>query len=255
MRFAYNNYIDPLSSSSIVASSEDTSYLITNVQDQRLTTKWYSDDATSHTVVVDLGSSVACSVFAIMAHNLSSTGTVVVNGNDDIASGLTWVVSGQSSTQTITYNANMMLLFVSPITNRYWQFSFSGQDQNGLQIGRLWIGDYIDVTPSSFNDFTVEKKRDDVVVYGRNRQKYASTGNEWRRFSLAFPRTAGTTLTAIQTMYDTVGNHTSFIFCNFDSLRTYELVEPCYCSIDGNLSFTHTKRQYYTYALTLEEDL
>jgi hypothetical protein len=255
MRISYNNFIDLASSGSIVASSEDSSYLVTNVQDQRLTTKWYSDDATTQTVVIDLGSSRACSVFALMGHNCATSGTVVVNGNDDIASGLTWVTSGQSSTQTITYNADMMLLFVSPITNRYWQFTFTGQDQNGLQIGRLWIGDYITITPSSLNDFTVEKRRDDVVVFGRNRQKYASIGNQWRSFRLTFPRTSGTTLSAIQTMYDTVGNHTSVIFCNFDSLRLYELVEPCYCSIQGNITFTHSTRQYYTYSLTLEEDL
>jgi hypothetical protein len=254
MRIAYSNFIDALSSSSILASSEDSSYPVTNVQDQRLTVKWYSEDATTHTVVIDLGATAACSIFAVLSHNLVSGGTVVVNGNDDIASGLTWVTSGQSSTQTITYNAGIMLSFVSPISNRYWKFTFSGQTQNGIQIGRLWIGDYINISPSSLNDFSVEKKRDDIIVYGRNRQKYGSVGNTWRRFNLSFPKTNGTMLSSIQTMYDTVGNHSSFIFCNFDSLRTYELVEPCYVSIDGDLSFNHVGRQYYTYSLALEED-
>lgn len=254
MRIAYRNLIDTLSSSSILASSEDSSYPVTNVQDQRLTVKWYNKDATTHTVVIDLGATAACSIFAVLSHNLVSGGTVVVNGNDDIASGLTWVTSGQSSTQTITYNAGIMLSFVSPISNRYWKFTFSGQTQNGIQIGRLWIGDYINISPSSLNDFSVEKKRDDIIVYGRNRQKYGSVGNTWRRFNLSFPKTNGTMLSSIQTMYDTVGNHSSFIFCNFDSLRTYELVEPCYVSIDGDLSFNHVGRQYYTYSLALEED-
>lgn len=254
MRIAYNNFIDTLSSSSILASSEDSSYPVTNVQDQRLTVKWYSEDATTHTVVIDLGATAACSIFAVLSHNLVSGGTVVVNGNDDIASGLTWVTSGQSSTQTITYNAGIMLSFVTPISNRYWKFTFSGQTQNGIQIGRLWIGDYIDITPSSLNDFSVEKKRDDIIVYGRNRQKYGSVGNTWRRFNLSFPKTSATMLSAIQTMYDAVGNHSSFIFCNFDSLRTYELVEPCYVSIDGDMSFNHVDRQRYTYQLALEED-
>jgi hypothetical protein len=119
----------------------------------------------------------------------------------------------------------------------------------------LWIGDYIQIDPSSTNDFQVIKKRDDTVVYGKNRQKYASIGNGWRRFELTFPRTAGTTLTAIQTLYDTVGNHSSFIFCNFNDLRTYPLVDPCYVSIDGEMGFSHTTRQFYTYGLSLEEDL
>lgn len=255
MRIAYNNFIDALESTAIAASSEDTSYPATNVQDQRLAVKWHSEDATEHTIIFDLGATAACSIFAVMSHNLTPTGTVTVVGNDDIASGLTWVTSGESSTQTITYNANMMVRFVTPISNRYWKFTFSGQTQNGIEIGRLWIGNYIDIDPSSTNDFQVIKKRDDIVVYGRGRQKYASVGDGWRRFELSFPRTAGTTLTAIQTLYDTVGNHSSFIFCNFNDLRTYPLVDPCYVSIDGEIGFTHTKRQFYTYSLSLEEDL
>jgi hypothetical protein len=254
MRIAYNNFIDALSSASILASSEDSSYPVTNTQDQRLTTKWYSEDATTHTVVIDLGATTSCSIFAIMSHNLSTGGTVVVNGNDDILPNLVWTTSGQSSTQTITYNADMLLLFVTPIANRYWQFTFSGQSQNGIQIGRLWIGDYIDISPSSLDDFTVTKKRDDIVVYGKNRQKYASIGNTWRQIELTFPRTKPSSLSAIYTFYDTVGKHSSFIFANFDTLRGYELVEPMYCSIADDMGFSHARNQFYTYSLTLEED-
>ena len=254
MRMAYDNFIDALESTAIEASSEDTSYPATNVQDQRLAVKWHSDEATVSTIVFDLGATAACSIFALMSHNLTSDITVTVNGNDDIVAPLTWTTSGQSSTQTITYNAGIMLAFVSPISNRYWQFTFTGTAASSIEIGRIWIGNYIDISPSSTNDFQVIKKRDDTVVYGRGRQKYASAGVGWRRFELAFPRTATTTLTAIQTMYDHVGNHSSFIFCNFNDLRTYPLVDPCYVSIDGEIGFTHTKRQYYTYSLALEED-
>jgi hypothetical protein len=256
MRFAYSNKIDDISAASIIASSEDSSYPVENLQDQRLTTKWHSDDilASTHTVVVDLGATTSCAIFAVLSHNLATAGTVTVNGNDDIASGLSWVTSGQSSTQTLTYNSGPMLLFVSPISNRYWRFQFASQS-SALQIGRIWIGNYIDVSPSSLDDFRVIKKRDDTVVYGRGRQKYASIGRGWRRFELSFPRTAGTTLTAMQTFYDAVGNHSSFLFCNFDSIRTYPLVDPCYCSVDGEVGFSHTSRQFYTYQLNLEEDL
>lgn len=256
MRIAYNNLIDAGSSASIVASSEDISYPVENAQDQRLTTKWHSDDslASAHTVVVDLGATTSCAIFAVLAHNLATAGTVTVNGNDDIASGLTWVASGQSSTQTLTYNAGPMLSFISPISNRYWKFTFASQP-SAIQVGRIWVGNYIDISPASLDDFTVTKKRDDNVVYGRGRQKYASPGQGWRSFDLSFPRTAGTTLTAIQTLYDTVGKHTSFIFCNFNSLRTYPLVEPCYCSIADDIGFSHSSRQFYTYRIILEEDL
>jgi len=255
MRIAYTNFLDSLSSSSILASSYDTSYPVTNVQDQRLTVKWHSDEATTQTVVFDLGSTTTTSIYAILSHNLTSTGTVTVVGNDDIASGLTWVTSGESSTQTITYNQNMMVKMVSPIINRYYKFTFSGQAEGGVQIGRLWIGNYIQISPSSLDSFTVIKKRSDTVVYGKNRQKYASIGKEWRRFELTFPKTSPTGITAIQTLFSAVGNHSSFLFMNFDDLRTYDLVEPCYVSIDGDIGFIHQRAQYYSYSLALEEDL
>jgi hypothetical protein len=254
MRISYNNFIDAVSSASIVASSEDGSYPVANVQDQRLTTQWHSDDATTQTVVIDLGATTSCSIFAIMAHNIVSSGTITVNGNDDIASGLTWVISGQSSTQTLTYNADMILSFVSPIANRYWKFAFTGQTAGSLEIGRLWIGDYISVSPTSLDDFTVSLKSDDTVVYGKCRQKYASIGCYWRQFSMSFPKTNPTMISAIQTLYETVGKHSSFIFANFDSLRSYPLVEPCYVSIVEDIGFNHKSRQFYTYSLTLEED-
>ena len=257
MRISYSNFIDDLESTAIAASSEDSSYPIEYTQDQRLTTQWHSEDATTHTVIFDLGATTSCSIFAIMAHNLVSGGTVVVNGNDvitEVSSVMTWITSDQSSTQTITYNDDMMVKFVSPISNRYWQFTFSGQTQNGIQIGRLWIGDYIDISPSSLDDFSVTKKRDDIVVYGKNRQKYASIGDGWRQIQLTFPRTSPTALSSIFTFYDTVGKHSSFIFCNFDTLRGYELVEPMYCSIAEDIGFSHARNQFYTYSLTLEED-
>jgi hypothetical protein len=38
-------------------------------------------------------------------------------------------------------------------------------------------------------------------------------------------------------------------------LRGYPLVEPCYCSIAGELGLSHVNRQHYSYDITLEEDL
>ena len=92
------------------------------------------------------------------------------------------------------------------------------------------------------------------MVYGTNRQKFSSVGVGWRRFSLSFPRTAQATLELVQTMIDTVGNHSSFIFCNFNTDRTYEIVEPCYVSLNGSVGFRHTRNMKFEYSLELEED-
>ncbi len=116
------------------------------------------------------------------------------------------------------------------------------------------MGTRIAIDPSSLYNFSVSKRRSDTVTHGRDRQKYATEGVGWRRFSLSFPKTGGSALTNVLTMYDTVGNHSSMIFSNFDTTRSYEIVEPCYCSIVGGLTFAHARAQKYTWNLELEED-
>lgn len=256
MRIIYNNLIDTLVPAAITASSEYSTYYIENVQDQRLTTKWISDSTTTQTVIFDLGSTVATSIYAIAGHALNTGVAVTVVGNDDIATSggaLVWVTTGQSSVQTIVYNSEIMLTFVAPITNRYWKFTFANLTVPA-EIGRIWIGNYLTIDPASLDDFTVTEKRSDVVLYGRNRQKYASPGIGWREFNLAFPKSNSAMVTNISSMYSAVGNHSSLIFCNFDIIRGYAIVEPCYCSIDGDMVFTHVGNQNYTYNLKLVED-
>jgi hypothetical protein len=55
-------------------------------------------------------------------------------------------------------------------------------------------------------------------------------------------------------LIDRVGFHSSFIFCNFDTIRNYEIVEPCYVSITGAVGFSHTNRLRFKYTLSIEED-
>jgi len=56
-------------------------------------------------------------------------------------------------------------------------------------------------------------------------------------------------------LYDEVGNHSSFIFCNFDTIRDYTLVEPCYVSLDGEMGFVHKERMGFTYSMNMEEEM
>jgi hypothetical protein len=134
--------------------------------------------------------------------------------------------------------------------------TWTAQDGTGgyYEIGRMWLGDYITVDPSALVDLRVTKRRSDTVIYGKNRQKFADPGYGWRRFELSFPDTDSSMLTQIETMYDTVGNHTSMIFCNFDTDWTWDLVAPCYVSIAGDLQFTNRGGYKAAWTMALEED-
>ena len=150
------------------------------------------------------------------------------------------------------------MLFFEGGSYRYWRYTLN--DATGgnsyISAGRLWLGDYFDFDPASLENFRVTKVRSDTVTYGRGRQKYATEGVGWRRFSMAFPRTSegGSTLTNVQSLIDTNGRHSSWIFSNFNVRRDYPLVEPVYVSFDDDVTFSHTTRQRYTYTMSFTED-
>jgi hypothetical protein len=185
---------------------------------------------------------------AILGHNLLSGTTAKIqatNNNSD------WT-SPEINTQLVVNDSMILNFATTQSVYKYWKFSTTGQAS--IEIGRLWLGSYITIDPSSLLDFKVSKKRSDNVSHGRNRQKWASIGIGWRKFEFSFPPTNETMLYLIQLLYDAVGNHSSFLFCNLDVLREWALTEPCYVSIIGDLGFNHLERFKYEYSLLLEEE-
>ncbi len=250
MRIAYANLID--AGSAPTALTTDLLYPVENMQNQRLAKRWRSTDASAQTIVVNLGSAQAVDTLAILGHNLQGSATVIVEAHTSDS----WGTPALSAI-TLTYNAGAILKYLAAAqTFQYWRYTLNDPTNTDgyVEVGRPWLGEYLAIDPSSLTAFTVGKRRSDTVTYGRDRQKYATEGVGWREFDLSFPRTAGTALTAILSMVDTVGLHSSFIFSNFDSLRTYPIVEPCYVSLTSDIAFKHTKYMKFTYNLTMEED-
>ena len=249
MRILYDNVIDGITGTSLTALTSATNYSIINVQRQILAETWRSTAVTAQTVVIDLGMAESINTAAILNHNFTNSVTLTVEGNTSNS----W--PGAFS-QILTYNSGIIMNFFSSQSYRYWRFSMSdpANTLGYLQVGRLWLGNYVTIDPSSLLDFKVTKKRNDTVVFSKGRQKYASIGVGWREFDLNFPPTQTTSLNIIQTMFDHSGNHSSLIFANFDTIRNYEIVEPCYCSIIGDITFAHDNYMKFTYGLKLGEN-
>lgn len=246
MRVTYPNYIDSLPSLSIVPSSMLSDYPAYNIADQRLSTKWTTDSNTTQSIVIDLGSALPVTTIAILGHNLLSTTVINFYGNDSN----TW--SSPKYSDTLTWNEDVILKFIASQTYQYWKITFSGQGD--LSIGRIWISNYLTISPSSLLDFTVELKNSDINMYDKDRVKFSEPGVIWRAINLKFPPTDNTMLSSILDWFDMVGLYRSFIFCNFDTLRGYALVEPLYCSISSDIGFTHQQSMKFSYELNLEED-
>jgi hypothetical protein len=187
---------------------------------------------------------------AILGHNLdTATLTAKIQASDNNY----W--TDPPVDETLTISPTTILKFLSDTYYyKYWRFYFP-EGLSALDIGRLWLGDYMTIDPSSLTDFKVIKKRSDTVIHGKDRQKWASEGVGWRRIEMNFPPTEETMIRKLTNFYSEVRNHSSFIFMNFDSIREYALVEPIYCSIDGSLGFTHDNRMKFSWSLNIEEEL
>lgn len=252
MRIAYKNIIDDIASSAITPSS--VVFPIANIKEQRLSIRWKSDSATTQSIVFDLNpistALTSINTIAILGHNIiTGTGiTVEANTTDS------WGTPAFSTSMTVIESGAILNFLSSSQLYRYWKFSFSGQ--GNLEIGRIWLGEYITIMPSCLIGFTVTKMRSDNVEHNRGRQKFANIGIGWRKFEMEFPPTGEDTIRIVSGLFDYVGNHSSFIFCNFDSLRDYILVEPCYVSINNDkLDFTNTNNMKFNWSLELEEEL
>ena len=248
MRMAYVNLVD---SATLTESDQDAIYPAENVQNQRLAKAWRTTVLTGITMTADMGGTVAVTMAAILGHNLTSGATITIAGN----TADTWVTPAYSTSMT-SVGGVILKYFGTTEEIRYWRWSIEDPNNGNtyVEIGRLWAGVYLQVDPSSSINFTVTKKRSDTVVYGRGRQKYATQGVGWRAFNLSFDNIKGTALTAVQTLLDTVGLHSSLIFANFDTTLDYDLVLPCYVSLSDGIAFRHQRNMDFTYVFQMEED-
>lgn len=280
MRISYNNCIDSLPISAMTATSILIDYPLSNIQDQRLSMTMRSTAVSAFSITIDASAltDVPINTFALLGHNLSSAATIVLDMNIENS----W--PGVTS-QTVTWNSDVILKFFTTIDTdadyiltesgdylitedsyfivsefggyNWFQIRISDPSNTDgyIELGRVWLGDYLTISPSSLLDFKVTKKRSDIVMYGRGRQKFATKGVGWRLFDFNFPVTENTMIEKIITMYETVGNYKSFLFMNFDDILGYKLVAPVYCSINGELALQHDSNMRFSYSLQLEEDL
>ena len=279
MRIAYKNLIDELPNSSMTCFSAITGYPLSNIKDQRLGMVYKSSETSSFSITFNLSqfTDEPINTIALLGHNLTTSASVIIDFNiEDSWPGTT--------SQVISYNDGIILKYFNTIdtdadylltetgsflitedgsfmvseygyTYAQLRINDSTNTDGFISIGRVWLGEYLNIDPSSLLDFKVVKKRSDTVIYGKDRQKFALSGVGWRKFNFDFPVTDKSMIESVITMFKTVGNYKSFIFCNFDSIRGYDLIEPCYVSIVGGITFTHAKRMRFLYSLELEEDL
>ena len=246
MRIIYSNLFDNYT---LVESQEDENYPVENVQDIRLATVWRTETASASSIVIDAGTgaTITCDCCAVLAHNFSTAATITIQAN----TADTWVTPGLSS--AVTYREDIMVLFFTSSPFRYWRFYFdeTGNADGYYEIGRLFLGTYLQIDPSSAVEFPEKHLRSDRISFSISGQPYSDQGLEHIELDYKFGRSSDSMKSKIETMYGSVGLWKPILFTNYDT--TYSVIPPIYVSIVKEIVFEHLEFDYWKYSLSLRE--
>ena len=249
MRILWNNQWDLYS---LTESQEDASYPAENTQDSRLVKVWRTQTASASTIYVDAGSgnTITADCAAIIAHNFTASAGICVQG----ATATTFASPGASA--NVTYRAGPMVVYFTAGTLRYWRFSFNETTLAAgyYEVGRLFLGQYLQVDPSSLVEFPQEQIRTDNVQFSRDGQLYADEGICFKQLRYQFQGATASMKTLVETMWAGsagVGKHHPIMLMNYDT--DFTVIEPLYCAIAEDIVFKHKEFDYFDFDLVLRE--
>lgn len=244
MRILYDNDLD---GATLTESTEDASYPVENIQDTRLAKVWRAGGCSSESIVIDLGATAPCSVVAFVNHNLSvSAGCQIQHGTSAAAA-----LASPTTAASITQRSGIMAAFFGTAESRYWAVTFADDPNTDgyIELGRAFIGQALQIAPSSNPEIPIASNRSDMQTFTRHNQFYGDEGVEYKTYTYAFPYASDTMRAAVQTMFDTVGGFKPLIFMNFDT--TFDVIEPEYAVITGPIEFQHRAGPGWSWELEL----
>lgn len=246
MRILYNNLWDDYT---LTESHEDSSYPAENTQDVRLVKVWRTETASAATIAIDAGTgnTITCDCAAVIAHNFTASAGIFVQA----ATAATFADIALSA--SVSYRSGPMVSYFTSGTYRCWRFSFDElTNADGYyEVGRLFLGAYLQIDPSSLVEFPEEHIRTDHVAFSRTNQFYADTGIGYKQLHYRFEWAGNSAKTAIETMWDMVGRHTPLLIMNYDT--TFTVVEPLYAVLTEDIIFTHQRFDKWHWDLKLRE--
>lgn len=213
MRICYDNLWDD---HTIVAASENSNYPASNTQDQRLQRYTKTTAILAQTWDIDLGVATDISCVAIANHNFTSGATIELRAS---------VNSDYSTTDysyTITYDSDIMLDFFTVQSYRYWRI-YVNDAANGdgfLKMGRVYLGEYLDVVPSSDLPVDYNPTRTDQITFSQGGQVYRNKGSRSDEFGFTWTAMPGAMRISMEAFFDDMGYGTPFFFCNYNTHRT-----------------------------------
>lgn len=245
MRISWNNLIED---TTITASTERTGYPATNLIIPQLT-RIFSFNTNSGNIVIDLSAATQIKSIIIGNTNITSSGTLVIEGNATDS----WGAPSYSQAITINDDAKNQILYLDQ-TYRYFRIVF-GTDAtlSYVTVGHLFIGDYTQmpgINPELKESY--ETTSQDSIT--RSQQLYGNQEFNIAKIQFEFPGilTTGSTYATknqIRTMWKAVENVIPFYMSIWES----DLTEfpPLFCKFDQKV-FDFNKKNDYSYDLSFK---
>ena len=216
MRLLYNNLFDDYDI--LDYSSQNSNYPASNVQDTILSNTWQTDvgDVSDQYITIDLGAATDITCAVISNHNLTSGATVKVEFNSSDAWGAPAV------TETLTWRSTHIIKFFTAHNYRYVRFYFDDDANTDLYLeaGRLFLGTYLQMTPSSNLPFKLGDARNDRVIVTDQGSCYGTPGVSRSVYQYEFSGVQDTMIDSMRLVRDEVGNYKPVYCVNYDSVYT-----------------------------------
>lgn len=192
---------------------------------------------------------------ALAGHNFGADAVIRLEGNNwDI-----WSYSQDGSAasflirETLTWQEDVIAKFITERQLQWWRVTVTdpNNDDAYVELGRVILGQYLQVTPSSFLEWPQEQQRTDRFQYSQGRQLYADVGVATKSMRYQFPETDDDQKQLMQKMYASVGMHTPFMFTNYNT-ASWDRVPPTYVHLAAPLTFTSIGDRW-RYEMVLQE--
>jgi hypothetical protein len=220
MRFLYPNL---LTNTMIDGTGWGETMPLENVAEPNLDD--YAESLSTNPVInVDFGFAVTLSGVAIAGHNITGSATVRVTNNSDYSGGDLYTIDLTSSTISDGVHYILYRAFTAG-DYRYMQISITNTAE--VEIGYLWVGEHLDLTPSARAGFTVNYQARDVIIESIQGRVTGDKGLTFREVTFDFPKSDKTIVKSVRKMYNELGIVTPFIFLAADD--DGGVFAPMYC--------------------------
>lgn len=201
-------------------------------------------------IILDVGSGNTLNPTAaaiLNEHNLSSNALIKIQGN------ATSDWTSPTVDETLTYNANIILKFISASGLRFWSFLFYDPDNTDeyIKIPRVYIGTCLQVTISCRMAFDNDLIDNSIVHKNPTGQVYGYDGVQLQRFSLSFAWWTNDMKNSFKILFADTSKIDPFIFVLDENDLTS--VPPLYVSITDDFMTKNEFNYNWSAPLKLEE--